>query len=146
MRRSTPALIAALFLFVFVVGCGGSSSSGTSPTNTTTQAGANSAACAAYKHASEVGGLFTILRPRYTSATQVKQTLADLNQSLRALSEAASQGVGAAQSNLKGAVASFQSEVRSAQGKPVPEQIATIKAALGKLDKSLSQAASQLGC
>jgi hypothetical protein len=76
----------------------------------------------------------------------VKQAATKLNDSVEALSSAASQAGGQVGPSVKDAVTSFQTKIFSAANQPVSQQLVTVETALGQLETSLSQTVSQFRC
>ena len=91
---------------------------------------------------------FNKLDPDNVSTTEVKQAIFVLGTSARALSSSVSKAAGQAQASLESAVSSFQSQLKSAAGKPeVSQQLVALGNAIGELEEtSLVQAESALNC
>ena len=127
--------------------CGGgnSGSSTTAATATSTSAG-GSEICADIAKVKSAAKGFKQLDPSTTSATQIQQTVSKLGMSVKALSSTTAKAAGQARSDLKSAAHSFRSQLKSAQGQPVPQQLITLGAAIGQLEASLTEATTQLKC
>ena len=127
---------------LLVVGCGGGDSSTTTTSSNSTVASAS--VCAAYAQVKSAGGSFRQLSPGSTSSAQVQQAATQLNDSVGALSSAASQAGGQVESSVKDAVSSFHTKLYSAINQPVSQQLVTVGTAISQLETSLT--VSQLRC
>jgi hypothetical protein len=134
---------------VLVAGCGGgggSSSSTAAGSSTTTNAGSNSPVCATFALVQASKKDVEKLDPSNASPAKVKKAVTNLGKSVKALSSAASKAGGQAGSQITSATTAFQSQLDSASGQPVPQQLATLGNAIGQLESSLTQTMSQLKC
>jgi phage-related protein len=144
---AVPA-ISAVLLAALLAGCGGgnsSSSSTTAASSSTTSVG-GSALCADISRVQSAANAFKQLDPSTTSAAQIGQAISNLGTSVQALASDAFEAAGEAGSNLKSAASSFQSQLKSAQDQPVPQQLVTLGAAIAELENSVTQTTTQLDC
>ena len=139
-------ITAAVLIASLLAGCGGDDSSDSGTTTATTGASGDAAVCAAYAQVQADAKSIKQLDPANVTATQVKQKLGSLKTSVQVLGSAASETKGQAQSDVKSAVNSFESQLNSAEGQPVSQQLVTLGTAISGLQSSLSQTASDLKC
>ncbi len=135
-------ITAAVVIASLLAGCGDDNSSN----GDTTATAAASPVCADISRMQSAASDFTQLDSDNVSNTEVKQAIFALGTSVHALSSSVSKAAGQAQASLESAVSSFQSELKSAAGKPVSQQLVALGNAVGELEKSLIQAASDLNC
>ena len=141
-------IISVVLIASLVAGCGGDDSGSSPATETSTTSGANGNApvCATYALVVSAGKTVEQLDPSNASAAQVKRAVADLSKSVQALSSAASEAASQAASDIEPAVSRFQSQLDSAEGQPVSQQLSTLGTALGELESSLNKTISGLDC
>ena len=142
-----PTIIVVLAASL-IAGCGDDDSTTTTNAGGTTTAttGGSSAVCATFALVQSAGNDLKQIDPSQTTAAEVKEAVSNLGKSVQALGSAASDAGGQAKSDIESAVGSFQSELDSAEGQPIPQQLVTLGTALGQLQTSLSQPLSDLDC
>ena len=134
----TSALAASL-----LAGCGGddNNTTTTAATGTTTSAG-GSPVCAAYARVQSAGEAIRQLDEN-SSATEVNEAAAAVTTSVQALSAAASQASSQVRARIQSAVGRYQSQLK---GLSIAQRLAKLGTAVGKLESSLKETASQLNC
>jgi hypothetical protein len=142
-----PIIIAALAASL-IAGCGddGGTTTTTAGGTTTTTAGGSSAVCATFALVQSAGNDLKQIDPSQTTPAEVKKAVSNLGKSAQALGSAASEAGGQAKSDVEPAVRTFQSELDSAEGQPISQQLITLGTALGQLKTSLSQTLSDFDC
>ncbi len=138
---ATGGLIASL-----LVGCGGGGSTGSATTAAGSQTGSATSVCADLSSLRSAANDFKQLAGGTASKAQVNQAIFKLAASAQTLASSASQVSGQAQADLKAAASSFVSQLKTAAGQPVSQQLVTVGDALNQFQSSLSQTKAQLKC
>jgi hypothetical protein len=140
-----PTIVVALAASL-IAGCGDDDSATTTNAGGTTTTGADSTVCATFALVQSAGNDLKQIDPSETTPAEVKEAVSNLGKSVQALGSAASDAGGQTKSDVEAAARSFQSELDSAEGQPIAQQLVTLGTALGQLQNSLTQTLSDLDC
>ena len=146
LDRFLAALAAAGLIASLLVGCGGGTSTSSATTAGGSQLSSATSVCADVSSLQSAAKDLKQLNGSTASETDVNQAIFKLAASAQALVSTASQPSGQAQTDLKAATSKFISQLKTAAGQPVSQQLVTVGNALDQFQSSLSRTKAQFKC